>query len=486
MTAAIETGKFLLDSAAECFKDCPALLSGAVELNYYEYRAKVEEIAESLSDSGIKGHVKIAVLSENTVEYVLLIMAVIRNGAIVVPLNTHLTKNQIREYLKNIDCSALLYSSNFAHGSFGEFHTYEMEPIIKNSHSPARRSSPFSGSFEHEATILFTSGSAGEPKAVVHSLGNHYYSAAGANENIPFKPGDRWLLSLPLYHVGGLAVLFRAVIGGGAVVIPEAGETIAKTVKRTNCSHLSLVATQLYRLLNDDRPVKELRKAKAIVLSGSAIPELLIQKGLELGLPLYVSYGSTEMSSQITTTGKDDLPGRLFTSGKPLKYRQLKISDDGEIMVRGETLSKGYVLDGYVQSHVSGKGWFKTGDTGIVRDGYVTVTGRKDTMFISGGENIHPEEVERRLLSIDGVTHAMVVPVHLEEFGNRPVAFLKVEPGRSLDDRTIKNKLTPVLQKFKIPDTFYHWPGTGAEKSMKFDRRELQKIGESYRKERTV
>jgi O-succinylbenzoic acid--CoA ligase len=479
MTAAIETGKFLLDSAAECFKNSPALIAGTAELNYNEYKAKVEETSERLSVIGIQGPKKIAVLSENTLEYVVLIMALIRNGAIVTPLSTYLTKNQISEYLHNIDCNTLLNSSDFARDSFDKIHTYEMDKIIKNSRSGARRSLPYSGSLEHEATILFTSGSTGEPKAVAHTLANHYYSALGAHENIPFQPGDRWLLTLPLYHVGGLAILFRAAVGGGAVVIPGAGETITRMVKRTKCTHLSFVATQLYRLVNDERPVNELRKVKAVVLGGSAIPETLIQKGIELGLPLYVSYGSTEMASQITTTGKNDLPGRLFISGRPLKYRQLKIADDGEIMVRGETLSKGYVLDGTIQSHVSGQGWFKTGDTGEIRDGYVTVTGRKDTMFISGGENIHPEEIERRLLSIDGVAHAVVVPVHSEEFGHRPVAFLIMEPGRPLNERSIKNKLRPVLPKFKIPVAFYSLPCTGAKISINHDRRKLRKIGES-------
>ncbi len=236
-------------------------------------------------------------------------------------------------------------------------------------------------------------------------------------------------------------------------------------------THVSLVAAQLQQVLNDADTITALKSASAILLGGGAIPPSLIQNAFNLNLPIYKSYGCTEMSSQITTTRPADSFEHLCTSGKLLKQRELKIADDGEIMVRGKTLFQGYVEGEKIVSPVDEDGWYHTADLGkIDANGYLTVLGRKDNMFISGGENIFPEEIERVLEDLDGIEGAIVVPVHDPKFGQRPAAFLRLNPDTSIPDLPLEF-LKSKLPSYKIPDHFFDWP---EQDGLKPNRRLLQ------------
>jgi O-succinylbenzoic acid--CoA ligase len=293
----------------------------------------------------------------------------------------------------------------------------------------------------------------------LHTLGNHIANALGANECVALGPGDRWLLTLPLYHVGGLGILFRCFLGGGAVVIPSPSENLLQGIEKYKITHVSLVATQFYRLLKLPRVHTVLRRLKAILVGGGPIAPALIQKSLQLKLPIFTTYGLTEMASQVATTTAADLRKGHLTGGKVLKFRRVKISKTGEILVRGKTLFQGYIQGRKVIRPLQKGGWFATGDLGeITADGRLKVLGRKDNMFISGGENIYPEEIERHLLAVPGVEEAVVVPCADDEFGQRPAAFIRMNPARRLNAKIFNAILSQRLAKFKIPLRYYSWP----------------------------
>ena len=303
-------------------------------------------------------------------------------------------------------------------------------------------------SYNQLADIIFTSGTTGQPKAAVHTLGNHYFSARGANEHIPFSANDRWLLSLPLYHVGGLGILFRVFLRGGTLVIAQPQENLQKVLTRYRITHVSLVSTQLYRLLQNNFSGQYL---KAILLGGSAIPERLLKQAVQKKLPVYTTYGLTEMSSQVATSQKlsykDSWPWPRI-----LNYRQVKIARDGEILVKGKTLFKGYLKVNKIQKI---RRWFKTGDLGYLNQNKeLTVTGRKDKMFISGGENIQPAEIEYYLRKREDVKEVAVIAKADAEFGFRPVAFVTMKKGKKFNPAQLKSCLQKYLPKFKIPDLF--------------------------------
>ncbi len=165
----------------------------------------------------------------------------------------------------------------------------------------------------------------------------------------------------------------------------------------------------------------------------------------------------------------------LLTSGKPLVEDTVSISGEGEILVRGETLFHGYLHpDGSLALPLTEDGWFATGDLGFFdADGYLHVTGRRDNMFISGGENIQPEEIERHLCALEGVEEAMVVAVDDEEWGQRPVAFVRVAHDRNADVRRFDEELREVLPGYMIPDAVLPWPEDLVAGGIKASRAEL-------------
>jgi O-succinylbenzoic acid--CoA ligase len=192
------------------------------------------------------------------------------------------------------------------------------------------------------------------------------------------------------------------------------------------------------------------------------MPEDLVDEALARGLPVHTSYGLTEMASQVTTTAPGAAPEELRTAGRVLLHREVSVSGEGEILVRGETLFAGYV-EGEETGRPSGAGgWFRTGDLGrLDGTGRLRVLGRRDNLFVSGGENVRPEEIEEALLRIPGVEEAVVVPVTDPEFGARPVAFVRLSEGTG----DLARALEPVLPRFKIPKAFHEWEGAGGMKS---------------------
>ncbi|MDX1531445.1 MAG: o-succinylbenzoate--CoA ligase, partial [Rhodothermales bacterium] len=353
-----------------------------------------------------------------------------------------------------------------------------LDPAALLADAPAEAASsegPFDAA--QPATLVFTSGSTSAPKAALHTAGNHVFSARGSNANLPLGPGDRWLLSLPLYHVGGLAIGFRCFEAGAAVVLPLPGRSVGETITAYAVTHGSLVPTQLRRLLDEDRALPSLR---GLLLGGAAAPAGLVEAAHARGLPVHTTYGSTEMASQVTTTPPGADLAALRTSGRLRPHRELRIAADGEILVRGATLFAGYVEGEGVRRPLDGAGWFHTGDLGrLDGEGFLHVLGRKDNLFVSGGENVQPEEVERALTGIDGVAQAVVVPVADAEWGARPVAFVRPAKGAALEPARLRAALAEHLPRFKIPDAFYPWPEDDGR--MKPDRAALQRRAALHR-----
>jgi O-succinylbenzoic acid--CoA ligase len=189
------------------------------------------------------------------------------------------------------------------------------------------------------------------------------------------------------------------------------------------------------------------------------------------------------MTSQVTATPPGASREELHTSGRPLPHREISISDDGEILVRGETLFAGYVEGEVVDRPLDADGWFRTGDLGELDvSGNLRVRGRKDNLFTSGGENVQPEEIEEALCRLEGVEDAVVVPVPDAEFGFRPVAFVRTAGG-VVEPELLSLELERTLPRFKIPVAFHGWlEETGG---MKPDRASLRERARRLRRGET-
>jgi len=461
-----------LNAAAYAWSDRPAIISGERMISYGEYEALVASTAFALKTRGVMPGQRVAIISKNDLGLLVLLLAIPRVGAVSFPISPRLPGQVLQSILKRVRASVVIDPENRLPRK-GSSETGRIDP--GSLFAAATSSTSTSGDevtldLDDEATIILTSGSTALPKAALHSWGNHYYNALGSNKNLPIEPGHGWLLSLPLYHVGGLGILFRTILGGGTLVLPEQGETIHAAVERYAVTHLSLVSTQVFRLLNQGLSDQAVGRLRALLLGGGPVSSTLITRAVNRGLPLCTTYGLTEMASQVTTTVPGDAGDRLFSSGKILEYRRLRI-EDGAIFVKGRTLFRGYVEEQGIERPFDDKGWFKTGDMGRMdRKGYLTFLGRQDNMFISGGENIQPEEIEGALCAMLDITQAVVVPVEDEEFGFRPVAFVRTPSGVHLDQEDLICQLERDLPRFKIPEAFLPWPEEADERGLKPDR----------------
>jgi O-succinylbenzoic acid--CoA ligase len=450
----------LLRAAALASPGAPAVVGRGGTLTYGELDLQVTIAAEEIEKLGFKSGTRVALHLPEDERYLVLLLALIRAGCIVCPLSTRLPPRGVAPLLQEIACRGLISSSEeLLRTTDADIRKLRPEKLL--AHEPASRdhaqdSEPLHLALDQPATIVFTSGSAGAPKAVLHTFGNHYYSALGSSANIALAPGDRWLHSLPLYHVGGLSILFRCLLAKATVVLPEPRVTLGIAITDSGITHVSLVSTQLLRLLREED--FDPGRLRAILLGGGPVPAPLVDEAITRGLPIHTSYGLTEMASQVTATPPGASPEELHTSGRLLPYREISISDDGEILVKGKTLFSGYVTLDIEDRSLDMGGWFRTGDLGeLDADGYLLLRGRKDNLFISGGENVQPEEIEEALCRLEGVEEAVVVPVPDMEFGFRPVAFVRMVEGAAMPG-DLARALELHLPRFKIPVSFHGWP----------------------------
>ena len=429
-------------------------------------------------ENNIKKNDYVCIAGSNSPEYAIIFLSLIFYGAIAVPIDHSLPIKTINKILTGLKCTYLYYDAaninlKELHEDILSYPLHEVDITGEGSVSQQRDISPLNT--EKISNILFTSGSTNTPKGVVHSINNHIFSALGSNLNIKFKQGDRWFLSLPLFHIGGIAILFRALVSGGTVVIPK-NRKISLTVLQKFCvTHLSLVPTQLYRLIGIVEDSGETIDLKALLIGGDRIPQTLFNRAMKLKLPLFLSYGSTEMSSQITTTKCMDEENNVISYGKPLQFRKLMISSSGDVLVKGQALFNGYIDESGIAQKFDREEWFNTGDIGRIDDsGNLIILGRKDNRFILGGENICPEEIENCLEKIKIIQKAVVVPIPDEEFGCIAVAFVQTDCTAKLDKEDFDLILKPYLPKYKWPKYYFKFPNSS--NSLKIDRNELQQL----------
>ncbi|MEI8031973.1 MAG: o-succinylbenzoate--CoA ligase [Chlorobiaceae bacterium] len=440
----------IIARAAHLFGAAPALRTADRTLSFAECDTEATRIAVRFLEAGARAGEIVALLSPNSPEAVLVLLGMLKAGLIAAPLNHRLPETQLRGMIDRLQ-PALLFHAGSPASLFDEKKAIELSSLFTEE-LPSIRSAALDPpeAMERLVSVIHTSASSGVAKAAAHSFANHWYSALGSNENIAFGPGDCWLLSLPLCHVGGYALLFRAFAGGGSLALNYPQTTIEEALKNHPVTHLSLVPTQLYRILANGEAASRLGSLKAILLGGSPAPQSLFDEAASHNIPLYMSYGSTEMSSQIATTS-GTAGGRAEQSGKVLQWREVMTAADGELLVRGETLFQGYLSLGRLTPQTDSQGWFHTSDIGqVAEDGTVRVLGRKDNMFISGGENIHPEEIEKALMSQEGILEAIVVPVPDPEYSLRPVAFIRAANG-GCDDETLRKAVQCMVGTLKTP-----------------------------------
>ncbi|MCT7942241.1 o-succinylbenzoate--CoA ligase [Shewanella holmiensis] len=465
-----------VQQAAQQSPDNAAVLLEGTPIPYASWAAQVSALSANLQRQGVVPGAIIAAivpvnqnsnhdLAQQTFAVMTLYWASVEIGAIFFPINGRFSVSQIEQLIRRfqihfiwqndkvvtqerhpalIDLTQNITTDN----QLGNDQLDNSQPAYTlqkiNPHKPVN--------------IILTSGSSGTPKAAVHGLINHIASAQGSSRYIPLHHNDRWLLSLPLFHIGGLAIVNRCALAKACIVIKSNRIALAQQLEDEAITHVSMVPTQAIEIVQ--QAPQALGSLKALLLGGGVIDAALIEALAQTKVNTYTSYGMTEMSSQITTA-KANLQQH---HGRALPNRQLKLVDD-VIWVKGECLFQGY-LSVNEQQHqldlpVDEQGWFCTQDRGQLNEkGQLILLGRADNMFICGGENIQPEEIESVLLQHPLVNKALVFGLADEKFGLLPAAIIEYKQDElpANIEQQLAQMVTQQLASFKRPRHFYTWP----------------------------
>ena len=385
--------------------DAPAVRLNDVVLSWRQLCAEVNALAAGFRAQGVNEGEGVLLRAYNQPSALLAWLALLQCGARVLPLNPQLPPSLLAALLPSLDLRYALVLN-------GDPLALDFVPLALQR---TAGDSPLLWREERLASMTLTSGSTGLPKAAVHSCRAHLASAEGVLAMIPLASADDWLLSLPLFHVSGQGILWRWLLAGARLTV---GERQPLEQALQGCTHASLVPTQLWRLLNSEADVS----LKAVLLGGAAIPVALTEQARARGIRCWCGYGLTEFASTVCGKEADGAPD----VGQPLPGRALKIVE-GEVWLRADSMAAGYWRDGGVLPLVNEQGWFATRDRGELREGKLTLLGRMDNLFFSGGEGIQPEEVERVLLAHPQIQQAFIVPLDDAEFGQRPVAVVECD-----------------------------------------------------------
>jgi O-succinylbenzoic acid--CoA ligase len=423
-----------LRQRAEITPERLALVADDQSWSFAELDQRVDAAAHALRERGLQPGQPIGLRAPNGAGFVLAVHALMRIGAVLVPINTRLTLPELEWQTRDAELATLLDEST-------------MRQLIDCPPGP-RHTREFAMDEPH--SIVYTSGTTGRPKGAILTYGNHWSSATASALNLGLAPGDSWLACLPLFHVGGLAILLRSVVYGIAAVVHSRFDPgmVNQVIDDRGVSIVSVVSTMLDRMLDErgDRPFPS--TLRVVLLGGGPAPLPLLERALRARTPVVQTYGLTETASQVVTLAPEDAVRKVGSAGKPLMGSQIWIAADGEIWVRGPTVSPGYL---HQPQRMPGD-WLRTGDLGYLdADGYLYVLDRRDDLIVSGGENVYPSEVEAALLAHPAVDEAGVVGLADREWGRTVAAVVRLQPGKSATAEELIAFCRQRLAGYKVP-----------------------------------
>ena len=457
----------------------PALRAGPEQLLFRDLDRRVDLAAADLSRHGVTEGTRVALLLGNGIPFAVLIHALARLRAVAVPLNARLAAPELAWQLQDCRAAVVLHDTGLAGpagaASSGAPHLTRLaagsiDGAAGDGGRPSRitddaATAPGAAAAPGDRIdlstvqgIIYTSATSGRPKGVMLTYGNHWWSAVGSALNLGLNLDDCWLAALPLYHVGGMAILWRSVIYGMAVVIHDRFDAGAanREIERGQVTLLSVVGTMLQQMLDaqGDRPYAP--TLRCVLLGGGPASGGLLERCVRLNLPVAPTYGLTEAASQVATLLPDEVPSRPGSSGNSLFPTDIRIDaprgEIGEILVRGPTVMAGYADRPEETARALQDGWLHTGDLGHLDEGgYLYVADRREDLIVSGGENVYSSEVERTLLLHPAVSDAGVVGLPDDRWGQVVVAAVKLLPGSSGSEDDLRDFCARRIARFKIP-----------------------------------
>ncbi len=469
---------------------------------YGEMHERVGRIAGWLRSLGVERGDRVGVLALNSTDILDLVFATWRIGAVHLALNFRLTPGELDYIIGNAEPRVLIHDREL--GKVVDALETRVEHVFESegqgADSPLEQGLGDAPAIESmvelepddPCMLMYSSGTTGRPKGVIMTHRMMLFANVNAASEMRCGPDMVSLAVMPLFHIGGLQLFSLPALffGGTAVVLrsfdPGAGLEAFGDPDLGVTHFLGVPA--IFNALRDHpkNAATDFSRVGVMLAGAEAVPESLVQWWYERGVVIQEGYGMTENVASCCVLGREDVPARVGSAGKALRHTEMRIvaedgrdaapGESGEIWCRGPTVTPGYWRRPEANAESFVDGWFRTGDIGSRdADGYVYIEDRLKDMYISGGENVYPAEIENVLYELSPILEVAVIGVPDERWGETGCAVVVLHEGESLTAESIQDHCRPRLARFKQPSHVVFveaLPRNATGKVLKFELRQ--------------
>jgi acyl-CoA synthetase (AMP-forming)/AMP-acid ligase II len=458
---------------------------------YAQLNQRCNRIANVLLERGVKPGDRVATLLKNSIEFVESYYAIAKIGAVMVPVNWRLVANEIAYILGDSGAATLIYDADFDdtvaqlndNSDIGVANFIRVNAIESAADIPeyavdydsatqaASDEEPTIGAYDDELLfIMYTSGTTGHPKGVMHSHRGVLWAELTSMTTSDMRGEDRFLLPMPMFHVGCLVPVSQLVHRGATGVIMRDTDMklMFKAIEQEKITTtMSVPALLQFMLAAPERAQTDMSSIRWIATGASPVPVSLLKAYEDIGIALHQAYGLTESCGPGTLLLPGDAEAKAGSCGKPQMHTEAKVIDGkgnevkpgsgevGELILAGQHMMLGYWNKPEATAETLKDGWLHTGDLCTVdEDGFITICDRMKDMIISGGENVYPAELENVLAGCPEVQEAAVIGLKSEKWGETPLAIVVPAPGASPTPESLKAYCKENLAGYKVPQLY--------------------------------
>lgn len=473
------------------------------QYSYSQFNKLGNNMAAHLCDEhGFKKGDRLAVISETCIEYMVLFAVAQKSGIILVPLNYRLSPPELDYIIDNADVKGLVYDEKFLHKVEGletckntqvKFSMDDLAEINRSCMESKTASNPVKANLDADDPIfiLYTSGTTAFPKGAIYTHKMLFWNSINTELRLNITSNDVSINCAPPFHTGGWNVLVTPFIHHGAYTLLIKSFDADLILEMLDLEHATIwwaVPTML-KMMAESRVFDKVKlsRLRYFIVGGEAMPVPLIEKWHEKGVLIRQGYGLTEVGPNVTSLDHQDATRKKGSIGTLNFYYDAKLVDEnarevgpgetGELILTGPTVTPGYWKNEEETKNTITEGWFHTGDLMVKdKDGYYFVVDRIKNMYISGGENVYPAEVEHVIGKHPAVNAVAIVGVADEKWGETGKAFIVLNPEKEITEKEIYDYCVERLAKYKVPKHIQFMDELPQNDAGKIDRKKLKEI----------